>query len=126
MRTVLQVAGMLLVLSALLGCQQMERNMDEFVENAEYTTPDLQEIPDGTYTGKQRVGIVNVKLRVTITDGRIEAIDLLKHFNGQGEDAEAIIDDVIAAQSVEVDTISGATYSSTAILKAIENALTLE
>lgn len=126
MRTVLQVGGILLVVSALLGCQQMERNMDEYVENAVYTTPDVRRIPNGTYTGKQRVGIVNAKVRVTVMDGRIEAIDILKHFNGQGEDAEAVIDDVIAAQSVEVDTISGATYSSAAILKAIENALTLE
>ena len=104
----------------------MQRNMDDFVENAVFATPDLQRIPDGSYTGKQRVGIVNVKVRVTVTEGRIEQIDILKHFNGRGEDAESIIGDVIAAQSVDVDTISGATYSSTAILKAVENALTLE
>ena len=37
--------------------------------------------------------------------------------------AEGIIDEVIAAQTLQVDTVSGATRSSKAILKAVELAL---
>ena len=37
--------------------------------------------------------------------------------------AKAVVDSVIKKQSVEVDTVSGATYSSKGILEAIENAL---
>ncbi len=55
----------------------------------------------------------------TITD-----IDILKHDNGKGKAAEAITSDVIKNQSVQVDVVTGATYSSKVILKAIENALT--
>ena len=40
-----------------------------------------------------------------------------------GEKAEEIIYEVINMQSIDVDTVSGATYSSKVILKAIENAL---
>lgn len=39
------------------------------------------------------------------------------------ERAEAIIDDIIDGQSLEVDTVSGATYSSSGILNAVNNAL---
>ena len=108
----------------ILSCSGLEEKMNAFVENAEYITPDLTKIEDDTYPGRQRVGIVNVKLEVTVKNHRIEDIEITKHFNGQGKAAEAIVDDVIAAQSVDVDTVSGATYSSAAILTAIENALT--
>ena len=39
------------------------------------------------------------------------------------ERAKAIIDDVMDEQSLEVDTVSGATYSSASILNAVSNAL---
>jgi len=53
----------------------------------------------------------------------ISDIRLIKHINGQGGAAESIIPEVIAAQSIEVDAITGATYSSEVILKAIEQSL---
>ena len=53
----------------------------------------------------------------------IKEIELKKHDNGQGFPAEIIPGKVVEAQSLEVDIVSGATYSSKVILKAIENAL---
>jgi uncharacterized protein with FMN-binding domain len=47
----------------------------------------------------------------------------VKHVNGQGKPAEVITEKVIETQSLQVDVVSGATYSSKVILKAIENAL---
>ncbi len=40
-----------------------------------------------------------------------------------GQPAEAIIEDVVEDQSLDVDSVSGATYSSRVILKAIEATL---
>jgi uncharacterized protein with FMN-binding domain len=37
--------------------------------------------------------------------------------------AEVLADEVVARQTIEIDAVSGATYSSMAILKAGENAL---
>lgn len=54
---------------------------------------------------------------------KIIAINILEHRNGMGSKAEAIINSVIQAQSLQVDAITGATGSSTVILKAIEDAL---
>lgn len=84
---------------------------------------DLATIPDGIYSGSAKVFPINVELTVNVSDHKITAITLDKHFNGQGADAEVIPNRVIEAQSLEVDLVSGATYSSKVILKAIENAL---
>ncbi|TFG79804.1 MAG: FMN-binding protein [Spirochaetales bacterium] len=90
---------------------------------ATVSTPDLTAIPDGSYKGAAFLFPVKVRVLVTLSGGRIDSIELLQHFNGQGKPAEAIIPTVIAAQSLDVDVISGATYSSTVILKAIADAL---
>jgi uncharacterized protein with FMN-binding domain len=80
-------------------------------------------VHDGAYEGKAFLLPVSVRVRVTVSGRRIQSIDILKHFNGQGTPAEAIVPRVIEAQSLGVDVISGATHSSLTILKAIENAL---
>ena len=48
----------------------------------------------------------------------MKSIEILEHFNGQGQKAEAILENIIASQTLGVDGISGATYSSTAIKQA--------
>ncbi|MFO8059504.1 MAG: FMN-binding protein, partial [Bacillota bacterium] len=78
---------------------------------------------DGTYDGSHEVFPVSVEVRVTVQDHRITRIELVKHTHGRGEAAEVIPDRVLEAQTLKVDAISGATYSSKAILKAIEDAL---
>jgi uncharacterized protein with FMN-binding domain len=100
--------------------------MDHFVKTAIITTPDLHNIDDGKYTGSYRSRVVRAKVQVSVQDHGIKTINILKHFNGQGSNAEVIVDDVITAQSLEVDTVSGATISSKVILKAIEIALNKE
>ncbi len=87
---------------------------------------DLSAVPDGTYHGSYSAFPVAVELQVTAEDNEITAIDLIKHRTGQGQAAEALPKMVIEAQSLQVDTISGATYSSKVILLAIKDALTTE
>lgn len=84
----------------------------------------LETIDDGNYEGNYNVFPVTVKLNVTVKGHKITEILILEHINGQGGKAEAIADQVIEKQSLQVDIVSGATYSSKVILKAIENALT--
>lgn len=86
-------------------------------------SPDLGKIADGTYRGDSRAGPVRVTLDVTVKDRVMTSIEIIRHFNGLGTKAEAIVPAIIEAQSLEVDVVSGATGSSKAILKAIENAL---
>ena len=88
------------------------------IENIDFTT-----IPDGSFTGYADNGIISVSVSVTVADERLTDILILEHQNGLGRRAEAIVEDVIDEQSLDVDVISSATYSSNTILKAIENAL---
>ena len=84
----------------------------------------LMEMDDGVYKGSYSAFPVSVIVDVTIKDHKITEIGLVEHSNGQGKPAEVITQKVIEEQSLDVDSISGATYSSKVILKAIEDALT--
>ena len=82
----------------------------------------LDQIPDGTYRGSFDTVWVGAVVEVTVRDQRIVEIEL-QHRHDQGQAAEVIPDRVIAAQSLDVDMVSGATNSCMVILKAVENAL---
>ncbi|MGI6324721.1 MAG: FMN-binding protein [Bacilli bacterium] len=84
---------------------------------------DLTTIEDGTYAGSYKFFLNYVEVAVTIKDHSITKIDLIEHQQGRGKKAEAIIEEVINQQTLQVDTIAGVTSSSKTILKAIENAL---
>lgn len=86
-------------------------------------TLELSATEDGVYTGSFAQFPLDVEVKVVVTGQRIVSIELLKHRNGQGEAAETIPSVVVREQSLQVDSVSGATYSSIVILKAIENAL---
>lgn len=81
---------------------------------------------DGTYTGEADGFGGTVAVEVTVKDGKIEAVEVT---SAEKEDsayltmAEDIIPKIIEAQNAEVDTISGATFSSTGIKNATEQAL---
>lgn len=83
----------------------------------------LAQLPDDTYLGSCENGIVKAQVAVDVRDNAISDVRITKHQNGLGSAAEAIVKDVVAQQSVEVDAIAGATMSSETILKAVENAL---
>jgi len=88
--------------------------------------PDMSSKSDGLYHGNYDLKgtPVRVALDVTIKDETITAIKIIKHICSPiGKKAEKIIDKVIEMQSLTVDAVSGATGSSIAILKAVENAL---
>ncbi len=84
---------------------------------------DLGKAADGTWKGFYDGGLVKVEVAVTVAAHRIERVDILRHDCGKGKPAERIVGDIVAAQSLEVDTVSGATFSSKCILKAVELAL---
>ncbi|MCQ1530546.1 FMN-binding protein [Lutispora saccharofermentans] len=90
---------------------------------SEISDVDLAAAEDGIYIGSYSAFPVSAEVRVTIKNHFIVDIELLKHDNGQGQGAEIIPENVIEAQSLKADSVSGATYSSKVILKAIQNAI---
>jgi len=118
--------ALILVVGGFIGIKAMlahaESNL-ELLKYMELAQIDLTAIEDGVYSGSYSAFPVSADVSVTVKDHTITKIDLIKHLNGQGTPAEVIPDTVVKSQSLQVDSVSGATYSSRVILKAIENAL---
>lgn len=85
---------------------------------------DFSLVEAGSYEGYWDGGMVKARVAVSADDGHVTDIKILKHECGTGAPAEAIVARVVERQSLQVDTVSGATYSSRVILRAIESALT--
>lgn len=100
------------------------RNYRLSIRSMEIHNVDLSTIPDGVYTGAAELQYVAAKVKVEVENHRITSIQLTEHKQERGEPAEILIGRVVETQSLELDTVSGATASSKVILKAIENALT--
>ncbi len=82
-------------------------------------------LADGTYEGGYDGGRWTNRVKVAVAGGRIENIVLSQDvmFNDAKVSAE-LFQRVIKAQSTQVDAVAGATVTSNAYLKSIENALT--
>ena len=81
---------------------------------------------DGTYEGVGMGFGGEITVSVTVADGKVAEITVL---SADGEDpayydqALAVLDEIVSAQSTEVDTVSGATFSSTGLIDAAVDAL---
>lgn len=85
--------------------------------------------PDGVYTGSAQGYGGTITVQVTVENGQITAIEILSA-SGETDSffarAKGVIDRILTAQTWEVDGVSGATYSSSGIKGAVQNALTGE
>jgi uncharacterized protein with FMN-binding domain len=119
---VIAVVLLLMGIGGKLVLNQFEQELSA-MEEIELTEINLTEIVDGTTTGEYEAGPIKVVIEVEVKDHRITGLNLKEHRNGQGKEAESILDVIIKEQKLLVDAVSGATYSSKAIQLAIENAL---
>lgn len=81
---------------------------------------------DGTYTGDGQGFGGNIQVQITIADDTLTDIQVVsaeKEDSAYLSQGKAVIDRILEAQSTDVDTVSGATFSSTGILMAVEDAL---
>lgn len=87
---------------------------------------DLKSVPDGTYTGVGQGFNGPVKVSVKVAGGKIEKVTILEHKESAGIADPALTgipDAMVKKQSVNVDEISGATWSSRGIIEAVQDAL---
>ena len=89
---------------------------------------DFDSLNDGTYHGAYAGGMFRWRVNecdVTVANGKVTDIQLVatKDPAAENTDHAMLYDRVIEAQSLQVDTISGATLTSKAYLQAVENAL---
>jgi uncharacterized protein with FMN-binding domain len=81
---------------------------------------------DGTYEGSAEGYGGLITVQVTVESDTITDIAILSAPNEDRtylEMASTIVNDILKKQTVQVDTVSGATFSSTGIREAVSNAL---
>lgn len=117
----LLLALALLVLGGMTAMQaQARRSMAEL--EAVPVIP-LSAVTDGVYERVQETPLVKVTVSVTVQNHAIAGIQLLRHENGRGAPAEALLDEMVRQDTSEVGVVSGATMSSKVITAAVRNAL---
>ena len=84
----------------------------------------LDDVQNGTFQGDFNYRDFTYEIEVTVQGHVIEEIKVLRNRDDEyAKKAEAVIDRVLKAQSLKVDAITGATLTSKALLKSVENAL---
>ena len=81
---------------------------------------------DGEYLGKASAYNGNVEVKVSISGGKITAIDIVKTKDDEEYFFDAqkkVIPEILEKQSTDVDTVAGATTSSEGIAHAVQKAL---
>lgn len=112
----------IIAIAGFAGFSYIQGNLDRLAKTP-IAELDLTNVPNGTYRGKCTKFPITVIVEVLVENHTIASILLVQHTNGQGQDAEALPERIVEAQSLKVETVSGATYSSKAIMLAIIDAL---
>lgn len=120
-----KVVKILLIIIAVFGVIFLGVVGKEYSELKDFdqTPVDLSEVADGVYEGSSETTLVKASVRVTVKNGSIENIEILRHECGKGLPANNIVDDMVRQNEIDVDAVSGATVSSEVIMDAVRNAL---
>lgn len=116
---VMLIAGIAGGVNAFLTSQRLQRYRQMTIADT-----DLTRLADGVYPGEAKVGSYTYKVAVTLQNHRITGIQIVDNRKSPyARYAEGVAPKVLNAQNANVDTVTGATTTSKALLKAIENAL---
>lgn len=111
-----------LLLLFLVSCESAEMKRVRAMPIADV---DLSTIPDGAYRGGFTYGKFTYEVRTVVKNHRIDTIDILKNRNSKyAKKAAGVIPRIVEKQTPNVDAVSGATTTSKALMKAVENSLT--
>ena len=119
----LLVIAAVFILFMILICGVVMIRMNKQINAFDTTPVDINNVTDGVYEGHSSTDLVKADVRVTVSDGKISDINIIRHECGKGRPAEKMIPVMIQNNDVEVDAISGATVSSAVIKDAVRDAL---
>jgi uncharacterized protein with FMN-binding domain len=119
------VAG--LGIAGSIGWSKLKREHEE-ARNLPLDAVDFSKLNDGAYHGAYAGGMYKWRANecdVTVAGGKVTQIQLAVSQDPGGKNTQhlPLYERVIQAQSLQVDTVSGATLTSKAYLKAVEDAL---
>jgi uncharacterized protein with FMN-binding domain len=125
---VLSLLSALLVSMAVLGSCAVDKAA--LAKRVDLRSPDLGSVADGTYEATYTIdpptvaANKSVSVRVRVSGGRYTSIEILRPPRiGESKPFKELISRVEQSQVLSMDAVSGATITSTAILKAIQNAV---
>ena len=134
--SLLLIAGLLVDYNLILQAREKDEKILELtaeleqanrlVTSGDASTACAASYVDGTYTGEAEGFGGTVAVEVTVESGKITGVEVT---SAEKEDsaylsmAEDVISEILEAQSADVDTVSGSTFSSTAIRDASAQAL---
>jgi len=83
------------------------------------------QLKDGTYEGSADGYGGTTTVSVTVSGGQVTNITVVSENDTDRffSQAESVLDDITSQQSLEVDTVTGATFSSAGLINAVANAL---
>ena len=127
----INVAVIAIAIVGYNGILTNREKTDEIAKLDTQTAADASEVSegaykDGTYEGEADGFGGPIQVKVTVENGEITDIEVVSAEKEDGAYltmAMDVIPNLIEAQSADVDTISGATFSSTGIINAVEAAL---
>lgn len=122
------LAGLVILLAAGIGgAFFFTAEEHKEAKNLPIAAIDFKNLNDGIYIGEYEGGIKKWranKVQVTVSSGKVTEIKVLEQkYNLKPDFTDELYGRVIEAQSLQVDTISGATLTSKACLKSAEIAL---
>lgn len=120
---ILLIIPAVLALFIITICAVIVIRMNSQVKSFDRSEIDVSQVKDGIYEGRSETDMVKVDVRVTVSNGDISDIEIVRHECGKGKIANVIVEDMIEKDDVEVDAVSGATFSSEVIKDAVRNAL---
>lgn len=112
-----------LIIAHITFCAASLNKYQHEVTAISFSNPEIPAIADGEYIGECNVGYIYAKVKVSISNGVINDIELLDHHNERGKAGEGVIAKILSEQRIDVDAVASATNSSKVIKKAVENAL---
>ncbi len=101
---VLSAVILFCVTAHIAACYTDYRDYKLKIQNIRLQRIDISRTADGQYTGEYDAGYIYAKVRVTISDGTVTAVEILEHQNERGQAAER-------APPYKTGTQSGAVFS---------------
>lgn len=106
----------------LISCSGMNEILNSPIKNVQVST-----LPNGSYVGEYEEGRWNYKVQIDVKNNRIDTVIVLdcayKEAKSMVEVNEVLVNRVIQDQSLMIDAASGASITSKAFQKAVEDAL---
>lgn len=108
------------------GVQKASEFLSAIVAPRQPITIDLAKVPDGTYEGSADGLMGPIRVSVTVAGGKIVSVTILSQ-NETPSIASGALQNIpkaiVAQQKIDVDAVSGATFTSKGIIQAVKNAL---